>query len=70
MNLPPFSDFIQNIDMNKFSYDLAMNATEALKRPSDVFTQEQYLFFCETVSSMIITYLAQYHQWISEQLDT
>lgn len=70
LNLPPFSDFMKDIDLNKFSYDLAMNATATLKSSSNVLTQEQYSFLCETISSMMITYLAQYHQWLSAQLDT
>jgi len=67
--LPPFSDFIKQLDFNTFSYDLNSFASKRLKEPSDSFTQEQYDFMTATCSALSLALLQAYHQWIAEQLE-
>lgn len=68
MLLPPFSAFIEQFDLTKFSYDLKEFAPQDLKKQSSLFSQEQYQFLCETASAMSIALLQQYHQWLAEQI--
>ena len=69
MKLPAFANFIQSIDFEKFSYDLAEMASKELKEPSNLFTADQYRFLTNTVATMSLALLQQYHQWIAERLD-
>lgn len=61
-----FSHFEQNINWNKFVYDLERIAPEDLKRSSSLFTQEQYDFLTKTMAVMSLSLLRQYHEWLSE----
>lgn len=66
MNMPPFSDFIKSVDLDKLSYDLDIHASPMLKDKTDLFTQEQYEFLTATLAAMSLALLRQYHQWLSE----
>ena len=66
--LPSFKDFINSVDMDKFSYDLAASASPDLKNASKLFSQEQYEFVTKTFATMSLALLQQYHTWLSEQL--
>lgn len=68
MELPPFPAFVQSVDFDKLKYDLSMFATPDLKKSSDLFTQDQYTFLLNSFTTMSISLLQQYHQWLSEQL--
>lgn len=66
MKMPPFSDFIKSVDLDKLSYDLELHASSVLKDETNLFTQEQYEFLTATFATMSLTLLRQYHQWLSE----
>lgn len=68
MTLPPFSDFINSLDAEKISYDLGMYSSPDMAEPYNPFTKEQYLLLVKTNITMMQTLLAQYHEWLSEQL--
>ena len=61
-----FSDFQKNVDFDKLAYDVAKTASDTLKQPSELFTQEQYAFLAETVAVMSLSLLRQYHEWLNE----
>lgn len=61
-----FSDFQKNVDFDKLAYDMAKTASDTLKQPSELFTQEQYAFLAETVAVMSLSLLRQYHEWLNE----
>lgn len=61
-----FSDFQKNVDFDKLAYDVAKTASDTLKQPSELFTQEQYAFLTETVAVMSLSLLRQYHEWLNE----
>lgn len=68
LKIPPFSEFVQSVDMSKLNYDINRFATEDLRHSSCLFTEEQYAFLTSTAVTMQLALLAQYHQWLSEQL--
>lgn len=68
MTLPPFSEFAQSIDFEKFGYDIERLAPKDLLQSSNLFTQEQYDFMCKTMVTMNLAIFQQYHQWLTEQL--
>ena len=68
MKLPPFSDFQENVNFDELGYDIEQFAPNSLKNPNPLFTQEQYLFLCQTMATMNIAMLQQYHSWLAEQL--
>lgn len=68
MKIPPFSEFIKSVNMSEISYDMNRFATDDLRQSSDLFTQEQYTFLTNTMVTMQVALLAQYHQWLSEQI--
>ena len=67
-SLPPFADFLSQINMDSFSYDVARFATEDLKKSSDLFTEEQYAFLMKSYNAMALALLQSYHSWLNEQL--
>lgn len=67
MKLPPFSNFSENVNFEKLGYDIERMSPPSLKKPSSLFTQEQYSFICQTMATMNLAILQQYHQWLSEQ---
>lgn len=69
MKIPPFADFVQSFDFEKLNYDLDAMSEKELKKPTDLFTTEQYRFLTSTVAAMSLALLQQYHQWLAEQLD-
>ena len=68
MKLPPFSKFSETVDFDKMGYDIEQLSPPALRKPSSLFTQEQYTFMCQTMATMNLAMLQQYHQWLSEQI--
>ena len=62
MQLPPFEEFIKNIDFDKLSYDMERYS------PDILFTKEQFIYMNTAFSVSIRVFLAQYHQWLSEML--
>ncbi len=68
MKLPPFSEFAKSFNFEKMGYDIQCFSPPALKNSSSLFTQEQYTFMCETMMTMNLAMLQQYHQWLAEQL--
>lgn len=69
MKLPPFSEFAKSFDFEKMGYDIQRFSPPALKDSSSLFTQEQYTFVCETMVTMNLAMLQQYHSWLSKQLE-
>lgn len=69
MNIPPFSDFLSSIAQEKLEYDLSFFSTQDMKESYNPFTKEQYSLLVKTNLAITKAFLAQYHQWISEQLD-
>ena len=69
MKLPPFQDFLESLDMNKFRYDLSLYSPQNLKENYNPFTPEQYRLIADTNFAMIQSLLAQYHQWLREQIE-
>lgn len=69
MHIPPFSDFLSSIDQDKLEYDLSFFSTQDMKEKYNPFTQEQYILLVKTNIAITKAFLAQYHQWIAEQLD-
>ena len=68
MQLPPFEEFIKNIDFDKLSYDMERYSPDILKHSTDLFTKEQFIYMNTAFSVSIRVFLAQYHQWLSEML--
>lgn len=68
MKLPAFQCFLDEFNCTKFDYDLARLASPDLKKPSDLFTEEQYSFIIKTILSLLRAFLAQYHEWLEENL--
>lgn len=68
MYLPPFTEFLSSIDPDKLDYDLSLFSTPDMKEKYNPFTQEQYTLLVKTNLTMTKALLAQYHQWLSEQL--
>lgn len=67
-NFPSFGEFRNQINMDKFSYDLDRMASDALHHSTDLFTEEQYLFMTKSIMAVQFALLQQYHEWLSEQL--
>lgn len=68
MKIPPFVAFKQSLDIDKFTYDLTAMASQELKGPSEFFTADQYRVLTNTVATMSLALLQQYHQWLAEQI--
>lgn len=68
MQLPPFSEFTKSLDFEKLDYDLNSFASSNLKKPSDLFSEEQYSFLTQTMSAMLLSMLQQYHQWLTQKI--
>lgn len=68
MKLPSFNEFLISIDPDKIDYDLSMYSSAQLKENYNPFTQEQYALIVKTNLTMMKALLAQYHQWLNEQL--
>lgn len=68
MDFPSFSEFVASIDLEKVEYDISRFAPNELNKKTDLFTEEQYAFIAKTISTMQLTLLAQYHQWLNEQI--
>lgn len=67
MNLPTFTEFSENLDFEKLEYDMERLSPPELKKPSSLFSEEQYAFICQTIVTMNLAMLQQYHQWLAEQ---
>lgn len=67
--LPSFADFLSQINMDSFSYDINRFSTEDIKQPTDMFTNEQYAFLMKSYSAMSLALLQSYHSWLTEQLE-
>lgn len=68
MTLPSFNEFLANIDPDKMDYDLSMYSFQDMKEPYNPFSKEQYTLLVKTNITMTRALLAQYHQWLTEQL--
>ena len=68
MDFPAFSEFSKTVDLEKLGYDIERLSPPALKNPSSLFTQKQYTFMSQTIATMNLAILQQYHQWLAEQL--
>jgi hypothetical protein len=66
--LPPFSEFLSQLNVDSFSYDIAQFAPEDLKDSSDLFAEEQYAFLMKSYSAMALALLQSYHLWLRETL--
>nr|DAJ03961.1 MAG TPA: hypothetical protein [Caudoviricetes sp.] len=67
--LPSFADFLSQINIDSFSYDINRFSTEDIKQPTDMFTNEQYAFLMKSYSAMSLALLQSYHSWLTEQLE-
>lgn len=68
MNIPSFYDFMRSIDIEKIKYDVSQFSAPELKENYNPFSKEEYALITNTNMAMIMAVLAQYHQWLSEQL--
>ena len=69
MKLPPFQAFLKSVDPQKFNYDLEeMYSSKRAMAETTAFTQKQYDLVVHTSLAITYTLLAQYHQWLNEQL--
>lgn len=68
LKLPSFNEFVSNINVDEMNYDMERFATQRIKYGTAPFTHEQYLLLSETIFTTQLSILAQYHQWLSEQL--
>lgn len=68
--LPPFKDFLNYAagHTDELKYDVGAFSSDRLKVPPNPFSKEEYIVLGDTISAMIFAYLAQYHQWLSAQL--
>lgn len=67
MELPPFSDFLDSLDLSKMDYDLDLY-TPAEVKSGIPFTPKQAAALTQVDIAIIKALLAQYHAWIAEQL--
>lgn len=68
-NLPAFQDFLNEIDLNVFSYDIENYTKGILEEYNGVDLSEEELRLLVKVSySVSVSMLSQYHQWMNEQL--
>ena len=70
MTLPAFNEFLSNIDPDKMDYDLSMYSFQDMKEPYNPFSKEQYTLLVKTNITMTRALLSQYHQWLTEQLQS
>lgn len=70
MTLPSFNEFLANIDPDKMDYDLSMYSFQDMKEPYNPFSKEQYTLLVKTNITMTRALLSQYHQWLTEQLQS
>lgn len=68
MEIPPFDEFVKQINFSSLSYDLTRFAGDDLKHSSDLFTQDQYDFLTQSYAAMSLALLQGYHEWLSEKL--
>lgn len=70
MRLPPFSDFLKDMDMNKLHYDMAyfLDLSGGSSSLDGRFTKEQYNLIVQTTTTSLFAYLQRYHEWLSEEL--
>lgn len=68
MKLPSFNEFLLSIDPDKMDFDLSLYSSPDLKENFNPFTKEQYTLLVKTNITMTKALLAQYHQWLNEQL--
>lgn len=68
--LPPFKSFLNYAagHTDELKYDVGMFSSDRLKEPPNPFSKEEYIILGDTISAMVFAYLAQYHQWIAEQI--
>ena len=67
MKLPPFSEFLDSIDLDKMDYDLKRYESSELKEGVP-FTPKQATALAQVNIAISKALLAQYHSWLSEQL--
>lgn len=68
-NLPAFQDFLNEIDLDVFSYDIENYTRETLEEYNGVELSKEELRLLVKVSySVSVSMLSQYHQWLNEQL--
>lgn len=68
MKIPPFSEFISSIDPNKMDFDLGLYMSPELKKGPTALNDDEFALVIRTSIAITKTYLAAYHQWLSEQL--
>lgn len=68
--LPPFKDFLNFAagHIDELKYDADAFSSDRLKAPPNPFSKDEYIVLGDTISAMVFAYLAQYHQWIAEQI--
>lgn len=68
MNLPSFTEFIQSVDPDKLDFDLGLYMSPELKHGPTALNDDELTLVIRTSIAITKTYLAAYHQWLSEQL--
>jgi len=68
MKLPSFNEFLTSIDPEKMDFDLSLYSTPEMRENFNPFTKDQYTLLVKTNLAMTKALLAQYHQWLNEQL--
>ncbi len=68
MSIPNFSKFLKSINIASLNYDVKHTAIPVLKETSELFTDKQYSFICQSIATMSISLLHQYHDWLAKEL--
>lgn len=69
-NIPSFQEFLvfANDRREIIGYDLDRFSSELLKTPGNPHPNETIALITDTCIAVTITILAQYHQWLAEQI--
>lgn len=69
-NIPSFQEFLvfANDRHETIGYDFDRFSSELLKTPGNPHSRETIALIADTCVSVTMTILAQYHQWLAEQI--
>lgn len=69
-NMPSFQEFLvfANDRRETIGYDFDRFSSELLKTPGNPHPKETIALIADTCIAVTTTILAQYHQWITEQI--
>lgn len=68
MMLPSFQEFLNTFDIEKLDYDMRRFTDAKAMADTTALAQKQYNLVVNTNLGLTYAILAQYHQWLIEQL--